>query len=240
MKIFLSHQSRDKALVREFSQQLPDFLTKWIDEDRLSWGDSLKTSLNSAIKVESDFLIVFIAESTLESDWVRKELEWALEREATLGRAFILPILIGDVDITSLPSELSDRLGLKLHDFSKLSVESLAKKATERLFKLVVESFDGYQMQMARLRRHSPITRKQWEILEFIANNRGVKSKKIEFKLGYDRRSAELMYRLTHLELLGLVEGIVITTDGIRSFSVTPEYENFKNELRLISDIYNS
>lgn len=229
MKIFLSHQSRDKALVREFSQHLPDFLAKWIDEDSLSWGDSLKTSLNSAIKIESDFLIVFIAESTLESDWVRQELEWALEREASMGRAFILPILLGDVDITSLPSELSDRLGLKLHDYSKLSVESLAKNATERLFKLVVDSFNGYQMQMSRLRRHSPITKKQQEILEVVANNRGVESDEIESKLGYDRRNAELRYRLEHLELHGLIRGVVTRTDGTKSFSVTPEYKNFKN-----------
>lgn len=229
MKIFLSHQSRDKALVREFSQQLPDFLTKWIDEDSLSWGDSLKTSLNTAIKIESDFLIAFIAKSTLESDWVRQELEWALEREATLGRAFILPILLGDVDIASLPSELSDRLALKLHDYSKLSVESLAKNATERLFKLIVDSFNGYQMQIARLRRDSPITRKQRKILEIVANNCGIESGEIASKLGCDRRSAELRYRLEHLELHGLLRGVVTRTDGTKSFGVTPEYEIFKN-----------
>ena len=228
MTIFISHQSRDKALVREFSQQLPDFLTKWIDEDSLSWGGSLTSSMRSAIKSGSDFLIVFITESTLESDWVRQELQWALEREATRRRVFILPILVGDVDVTSLPAELRDRLGLRLHDYEQSSVESLAKKATERLFELVVDSYDEQQERMVRLRDRSPVTRKQREILEFIARCQFVETEIVEGVLGYPHGSAELRYRLEHLELHGLIRGNVVRTDGTKCFSITHEYEEFK------------
>ena len=40
MKIFLSHSSRDQALVREVKELLPSFLNTWLDEDSLCWGDS--------------------------------------------------------------------------------------------------------------------------------------------------------------------------------------------------------
>ena len=39
MKVFLSHSSRDQALVREVKGLLPDFLNTWLDEDSLCWGD---------------------------------------------------------------------------------------------------------------------------------------------------------------------------------------------------------
>jgi len=230
MKIFLSHQSRDKALVREFSQQLPTFLAKWIDEESLTWGGSLKTSLQSAIQVESDFLVIFLAETTTESRWVCQELDWAMERERFLGRPFVLPILLGDFDITSLPPELRDRLGLRLSDYSKASVQALAKKATDSLFQLVVESYLTLQHTLRRARSATNVTKRQKQILEYVANNPRVSSKRIADAFGYDRYSSELFYRLENLVLQRLLEGYVVATDGTKAYCVTPEYDHFKDK----------
>jgi hypothetical protein len=78
---------------------------------------------------------------TLNSEWVTKELEWAIQREQELKRTFILPILLPKVDPESLPAGFSDRKSLRLSDFEKDSMDQLAKKAVNKLFQLVVESY---------------------------------------------------------------------------------------------------
>ena len=70
MRIFLSHCSRDKALVREFRSMLPSFLNTWLDEDSLSWGDSFSTELRTTIQSGVDFLIIFLDTEALNSKWV--------------------------------------------------------------------------------------------------------------------------------------------------------------------------
>jgi hypothetical protein len=84
MRIFLSHRSRDKALLREFRSQLPSFLETGLDEESLSWGDSFPTELKLSIQSGVDFLIIFLDNDALSSEWVKQELEWAIEREKEL------------------------------------------------------------------------------------------------------------------------------------------------------------
>ena len=71
--------SRNKSLIREFSSYLPSFLNPWIDEDALCWGESFENKIYWQITWETDFLISFIDKHTLESEWVARELEWALD-----------------------------------------------------------------------------------------------------------------------------------------------------------------
>lgn len=120
MRIFVSHQSREKAIVREFVQLLPEYLAKDVlisDENAINWGDDLNRKINDQILLESDFLIIFVSNSSLESEWVMKELNWALERESEIERTFVLPILLCDLETRSIPPVLSERLVLKLYDY---------------------------------------------------------------------------------------------------------------------------
>ncbi len=104
MKIFLSHRSAHKPLVREFKNKLPGFLDTWLDEDSLSWGDAFPAKLERTIKSGVDFLVIFLDNDALRSTWVTKELEWAIQRERELKRTFILPILLPEVGSESLPA----------------------------------------------------------------------------------------------------------------------------------------
>jgi len=150
MRIFLSHPSHLKPLVREFKDQLPRFLDTWLDEESLSWGDVFPNELKSTIQSAVDFVIIFLDRNSLDSMWVKQELEWALVREKELDRIFILPILIEDIPSSDLPNALSDRLQLRLSDFSKASVESLGNRSTLALFKLVVDSFSTLQLEIPK------------------------------------------------------------------------------------------
>src|SRR5262250_1739150 len=97
MKIFLSHRSRDKALVREFRAMLPSFLGTWLDEDSLCWGDSFPAELRTTIQSGVDFLVIFMDRDAVNSKWVRQELEWAMQRERELKRTFILLFVIDEI-----------------------------------------------------------------------------------------------------------------------------------------------
>ena len=94
MKIFLSHSSRQKPLVREIRNNFPEHIRSWIDEQNLLIGASIESSLSTTIKEDTDFVILFVDSHAVRSGWIQKELEWALEREEKLNRPFILPVLI--------------------------------------------------------------------------------------------------------------------------------------------------
>lgn len=142
MKIFLSHSSRIKPLVREVRSHLPDHVNSWIDEKNLIAGDSLERSIRESIESSSDFVVGFVDETAVRSEWVRKELTWAKEEEQRLGRTFILPVLIEDVDLGSL-QWLRERLFLRCHGYREFDVSRLASELSSSLFAWLSRDLDS-------------------------------------------------------------------------------------------------
>lgn len=133
MRIFFSHSSRDKALLRELREHFPPWLTSWLDEDRLVFGASLANSLRDAINSEVDYVVVFLGHEAVNSEWVKKEIEWALENEKTLNRTFLLPVVLADVRQHLDSLGLGDRITLDGADQSKEAVRGLAAKIVNHL-----------------------------------------------------------------------------------------------------------
>jgi hypothetical protein len=54
---------------------------------RVRAPDSADTnvSIRNAIQDEADFVIIFLSREAMKPEWVRGELEWALEREKCFG-----------------------------------------------------------------------------------------------------------------------------------------------------------
>lgn len=232
MRIFLSHRSRDKALVREFRSLLPRFLDTWLDEDSLSWGDSFPAELRSSIQSGVDFLIIFLDNDALRSEWVKQELEWAVAREKELKRTFVLPILLEEVAPENLPAGLSERLYLRLSDFTRASVESLAHRATLQLFQLVVESFSGLQLEIPRRASlgamRDQLSAGQARLLGYVIRRcKGaseVTQREIESTMGHAHSSPELFYRLESL----IAQGFLVKrrlVDGQFSYQFSDDFE---------------
>jgi len=140
MRIFLSHHSDDKSLVREVKQALPEFLQTWLDEDRIRWSDNIAVRLLEAINVHCDFLILFLRPRTLKSKWVQRELRAALRREKELGRTFILPVVLDSrTTPAALPAFLKERLYIEATPGPK-QVPRLVEDLLARLFQLVIEN----------------------------------------------------------------------------------------------------
>ena len=234
MKIFLSHPSRDKALVREVKELLPSFLNTWLDEDSLAWGESFPSELKSTIQSGIDFLLIFLNKDALNSKWVMQELEWALQRERELRRTFVLPILLEEIAAENLPHGLSERLFLRLSDQTRPSVEYLAQRITMKLFQLVVESYASLQLEVpsrkSLISLRDELTAGQAKLLGYLVekgrNGSEIAQRQIEQGTGYSRASAELYYRLESLIQQGFVRKRRISTDGQFSYALTEEFRS--------------
>jgi DeoR/GlpR family transcriptional regulator of sugar metabolism len=135
MRIFMSHSSKHKPLVREITHYLPAHVLSWIDEKQLLVGENITESIKDAIEVGVDFVILFVDLSSATSAWVRKELEWALDKEARLGRKFILPIVL-DKEAWDLlePATFRERKYVTCSDFSEDGIRNLADNLSSHLF----------------------------------------------------------------------------------------------------------
>jgi hypothetical protein len=94
IRIFLSHSSHKNDLVHAIKNNLPEYIQSWVDEFDLLAGENIGRSIRTTIDRRTDFVVPLIDANAANSDWVLKELRWARQRETTLGRPFILPIVI--------------------------------------------------------------------------------------------------------------------------------------------------
>lgn len=138
MRIFLSHSSKQKPLVREIKEGLPDHLAVWLDEQKLLFGDSIPDSIETTIKASTDYVLLFVDEAAAASDWVQRELLWTLEAEREHNRTILLPVAIEEGALPKLLTPpLDDRKYLKLHDYHSPSVRALSTEIASELFALV-------------------------------------------------------------------------------------------------------
>ncbi|MGO9481519.1 MAG: toll/interleukin-1 receptor domain-containing protein [Candidatus Kryptoniota bacterium] len=105
--IFLSHSSKDKFFVRKLAEQLKNHgVTVWLDEAEINVGDSLTERVGKAIQ-ETDFVGVVLSHNSVNSEWVQKELQAAMQKEIKGRRVVVLPMLLEPVEI---PVFLRDKL----------------------------------------------------------------------------------------------------------------------------------
>jgi hypothetical protein len=83
-----------------------------LDEREIRVGDSLRQTIENGLD-ESDYVIVALSETALQSRWVQRELNAAFTLEVERGSKIILPVLL---EPTDLPLFLRDK---KYADFSK-------------------------------------------------------------------------------------------------------------------------
>ncbi len=125
-KVFISHSSADKQFVRKLVDDLKiQNIPVWFDESDILVGDSIVQKINTALS-ESDYLIVVLSRTSVESAWVKNELDYALMEEKSKDSIVILPVKIDDCEI---PPLLRSRL---YADFSRDYASGLA--ALQRVF----------------------------------------------------------------------------------------------------------
>lgn len=136
MKIFFSHSSGDKALVREIKNQMYDFLDIWLDEGELLPGENLEGEIVKSIE-ESDLFVLFVSEFSINSEWVKREISEAEIKEESLKRPYLLPVLLGECDANDL-SAIKGKVYLKLNSQSRNDVRYFAQQLNEKIFHLTI------------------------------------------------------------------------------------------------------
>ncbi len=97
--IFLSHSSKDKEKVRKINEYLTNrVITNWFDEAEIKPGDSLIQKISEGIQ-NMDYLGIILSSNSVESKWVKEELEIALNMQILSEKVKVIPILLEDCKI---------------------------------------------------------------------------------------------------------------------------------------------
>ena len=144
MKIFFSHSSNEKPLVREIKNGLPKYITTWLDEEQLVFDKDISLTIENTISLQADFVVLFLSEKSAKSDWVKRELMWALKIERTMEDPFLLVINLGVADETLIELNLFDRQYLSLVDFTLEGVNTAIIKLTNSLLALITRRLDRF------------------------------------------------------------------------------------------------
>jgi TIR domain-containing protein len=99
IKVFLSHNSQDKAFARRLTQDLEQAgLHVWLDEAEMRVGDSLLDRIQVAID-SADYLLVILSAQSVASEWVKREVEIAMTEEIAGRRVKVLPALLEHIEL---------------------------------------------------------------------------------------------------------------------------------------------
>jgi hypothetical protein len=99
-KVFISHSSTDKhRFVTDFASRLQkDGVDVWYDKWELLPGDSLVDKIFSEGIDQSDVVIIVISENSINSHWVKEELNSAVIKKIE-GKCRIIPIIIDNCSV---------------------------------------------------------------------------------------------------------------------------------------------
>ena len=97
--IFLSHSHTDKPFARRLAKDLADLgIRVWIDEAEIQVGDSLIEKIREGIDAV-DYVGVVLSKISVASEWVKKEVDIAMNQEIKGKRVKVLPLLVEDCDL---------------------------------------------------------------------------------------------------------------------------------------------
>ncbi len=97
-RVFLSHSWADKPTARLLATRLADRgIRVWLDEDEIKIGDSLIEKIREAIDVV-EYVVVLLSETSVRSEWVRREVDVAMNQEIDGKRVKVLPVRLDECD----------------------------------------------------------------------------------------------------------------------------------------------
>jgi len=105
--VFISHSWSDKPLARRIAETLRNFaIPVWLDEAEIKLGDSLIEKIRAGID-SVDYVLALLSKEAVASEWVKRELDIAMNQEIEGKKVKVLPILAGPC---TLPGFLKGKL----------------------------------------------------------------------------------------------------------------------------------
>ncbi len=127
-RVFLSHTWKDKKIARKIAKELTDLgIGVWLDEAEIKIGDSLVQKIREGIDTV-EYLIVLLSSASVASEWVKKEVDIAMNQEIEGKQVKVLPILLENCD---LPGFLKGKFYADLT--KKSNFEKVIRQIEERM-----------------------------------------------------------------------------------------------------------
>jgi hypothetical protein len=125
--IFLSHTNSDKPFVRRLKAALNEQGVEevWVDEAEIMIGDSLTQKIEEGL-TKTRFFGIILSPRSIRSNWVKRELEAAMNREIKTGSVVVLPLLYEECEI---PPFLEGKL------YADFILESAFAESLEKLLR---------------------------------------------------------------------------------------------------------
>jgi uncharacterized protein YjbI with pentapeptide repeats len=126
---FISHSTSDNVFAdRLYADLQAKGVRCWYAPHDMEGGEHVETQIDRAIKIHEKLLLV-LSESSINSNWVKREITKAVKREDTEGKRVLFPI--------------------SLVDFSKIEdwefVDSKGRDLSEEIRKFYIPSFKGWE-----------------------------------------------------------------------------------------------
>ncbi|WP_420196879.1 toll/interleukin-1 receptor domain-containing protein [Chthoniobacter flavus] len=105
--VFLSHSSHDKPFVRRLQHDFEKAeIPVWLDEQEIGLGESISRSIEVGLE-KSDYLLLVHSTHSAGSEWVKREVEAAINMQVNHSGIAVLTAVMDDAP---LPILLKDRI----------------------------------------------------------------------------------------------------------------------------------
>jgi uncharacterized protein YjbI with pentapeptide repeats len=133
---FISYSSKDQDFAKLLHARLQqEGVRCWYAPEDLKIGDEFRQRIDDAIRLH-DKLLVVLSEHSVESRWVKDEVEGALEKERQQNKLVLFPIQLDDAVMTTTQAwAASLRRQRHIGDFTKWKDHDSYQKAFERLLR---------------------------------------------------------------------------------------------------------
>lgn len=199
INVFISHNYKDKPMARKIAKELDKYGIKvWIDESEIRLGDSLIEKIRDGLD-HMDYLIALISENSVQSEWVKKELDIAMNKEIDGKKVIAIPILVGKCE---LPGFLKGKLYADMSTSRKYNenISVLIRRFNINKIEDDKNEFTEYNLSAAQVIEKIESIKNENETIEFIES------------FGYSERT--LFYRDTFIQAINkLLEDEKISTD---------------------------
>jgi hypothetical protein len=134
--VFISYSAKDQEFADRLQTDLAEKgVRSWVAAQDLKAGDIYRERIGEAIKA-SDKTLVVLSRNSVGSEWVRKEVEKAFEKEKELNNLVLVPITLDDTVMTSEAPWASDIRKLRhIGDFRNWTDSDNYQLAVERLIR---------------------------------------------------------------------------------------------------------
>ena len=93
---FISYSSKDQSFVQRLYTDLQaNDVRCWFAPEDLKIGEEIRVGIDESIRIHDKLLLV-LSKHSIESEWVKKEVETAFEQERKLKRTVLFPIRLDD------------------------------------------------------------------------------------------------------------------------------------------------